>query len=109
MSKKTKALLSSMIVLAASIAGTANAMTLHNPIGNGGCGASRYEDHNAWAADLTLLSVPEIANGEQVLVHGVTMHYAMNTVSAATALFSCSNGVLSTNNPYTASVSWTPW
>ena len=104
-----KGLLTSLIVLAAAIAGPANAATLYHPIANGGCGASDYQDHNYYGAETTYLSVPEIPNGGQVLVHGVTFQYSNNYFIPVSATFSCSNGVLSTDNPYQHSVSWEPY
>lgn len=109
MSKKTKVLLTSLIFLAATVTGSAQAATLHHPGSNGGCGASGYEDYNYGAGDVTYFSVPAIANGAEVWVDGATFNTANNTVTPARARFTCSNGVLSTDNPYNHSVSWEPW
>ncbi len=104
-----KGLLTSLIALTAAVAGSADAATLYNPISNGGCGASYYEDHNYYGAKRTFFSVPDIANGAEIWVDGVTFEYTANYFVPVSAKFSCSNGVLSTDNPYQHDLIWEPY
>lgn len=109
LNKTKKGLLTSLIALTAAVAGSADAATLYHPDGNGGCGGSYYQDYDYYGAESTHFSVPPIANGAEVWVDGVTYQHYASWFVPVSAKFSCSNGVLSTDNPFQHDVSWEPW
>ena len=107
MLKKMKMTFAAMPLLLLAVANPISAATLYHPGDDeGGCGASQYDDYNGSTNTYTIFTVPAIANGASVGVSGIQSYNGGPYQYGASATFECSNGVLSTSNPYDFEISW---
>jgi hypothetical protein len=108
MLKNLKMLVLASPLLLAAVTGSASAASVSNPDEDGGCRPVEYNDDNYQFNVYTWFAVPAMANGATVTVGGTSITngpWGM-TYNYPYATFSCSNGVISTDNYYDFSVSW---